>query len=389
MATPASLPPMTEPSPEYAVLQLAAQAAFGDSDVSTLAARVDEGLDWQHLYAEATRHGLLARLYARLTASVASPPADAEGYERLMRSLHRAVGPYTALTLFLTAEMRALAGVFERAELPYLVLKGPSLAEAYGGLGYRPFVDNDLLVRRDDFARVDAALHEAGFEREQRSPSRLRGYLYVHGEVTYWRRVTGQTSTLDVHTALVPPGLSYRESFDALRARARDITVAGTPVPALSWEDLLIALAVNGLKDQWRRLRLISDVAAVATMITDWPAVERRARAAGSLRTLHVALLLAAREVASPPPAPVLRRAEADLPADRLATWVSRHLHLPSDDGTKGWADRARLSLRSQDRWTGRLRYASFVAFRRLTERYVDPHGVHGTPPTPGEPPAA
>lgn len=363
---------MLEPSPESAVLKLAAKATFGDGDAAALADHVARGLNWQGLYTDVMRHGLMARLYARLTTSVQVPPPG-DGYARLMQSLHHAVTPYTALTLFLTAEMRALAEILDRVSLPYLVLKGPSLAEAYGGLGYRPFVDNDLLIRREDFERADAALSAAGWAREPRSRARLRTYLYIHGEVTFSRHAIGQTSTLDVHTALVPPGMSYRESFDDLHTRAQRILVAGASVPALSWEDLLIALAVNGLKDQWRRLRLVSDVAAVATMVTDWSAVEARAEAAGSLRTLHVALLLADREAASPPPAPVLERAAADAQAVRLAEWVGATLHRPANDHVQTFADRTRLYLRSQDHWTGGARYVSFVAFRRLTEWFVDP----------------
>lgn len=366
---------MSPPRPEYAVLQLAAASSFGEARERELAALVAQGLDWEYLFREAQHHALTPRLYMRLTRSVAAPPPD-EGYARLVRSLQHRVSPYAVLSLFLSAEMRAVAGVMEGAGLPYLVLKGPSLAEAYGGVGYRPFVDNDLLIRRADFERADDALRAAGFTRQARTPMRLRGYLYIHGELTYSRRVTGQVSTLDLHTALVPPGLSYREPFDALRARARLVPVGGAVVPTLAWEDALLALVVNGLKDQWRSLRLVSDVAAVAAMVADWDAVRDRARAARSLRGLHIAMRLAETEALSPPPEPVRAEAQADAAAGMLAGWIAARLRQPFDDQAKGWRDRAHLNLGAQDDWLGGLRYTSFVALRRMTERYVDPHGA-------------
>lgn len=364
---------MPPPRPEYAVLQLAAASSFGEARERELAALVGQGMDWEYLFQEVQHHALTPRLYTRLTRSVEAPPDD-EGYARLMRSLQRRVSPYAVLSLFLSAEMRAIAEVMDAAALPYLVLKGPSLAEAYGGVGYRPFVDNDLLIRRADFQRTDEALRAAGFERRTRTPMRLTGYLYIHGELTYSRIVTGQVSTLDLHTALVPPGLSYREPFDVLRDRARLVPVGGTTVPTLAWEDALLALVVNGLKDQWRTLRLVSDVAAVAAMVTDWDAVRARAHAARSLRGLHIALRLAESEALSPPPEALRAEVAADAHAVALADWIAARLRMPFDARPQGWRDRAHLNLGAQDDWLGGLRYTSFVALRRMTERYVDPH---------------
>lgn len=363
---------MPGPRPEYTALQLAAAASFDAARAEQLAGLVADGMDWEYLYQEATHHGLLQRLYVRLGQSVETPPAD-EGYARLLRSVQRVVSPLAALALFLSTEMRTLAAALDAAALPFLVLKGPALAEAYGGIGQRPFVDNDLLVRREDFDGVDAALRNAGFAAKEPAGGRRGAYLYIHGEMAYGRQVTGQVSTVDVHTAIVPPGMTYRESFDALHARARTLTVLGTPMPTLSWEDALVAQAVNGLKDQWRRLRLVADVAALATRVTDWPAVQARATATGTRRALHVALLLSAREGLSPPPPGVLAAAESDATARRLADWIGARLRQPTTLVSQRWSDRMRLTLASQDRWTGRLRYASFVTVRRLTERYVTP----------------
>lgn len=361
---------MTEPSPEYDAVRLAAAASFGDAEAAEMAALLSADLDWEKLYAEAVHHRLQARLYTRMQQCGAT---ESEDYRRLLRTLQRSVPAQVALSLFLTSEMAHLARALDAAALPYLVLKGPTLAEAYGGIGTRPFVDNDLLIRRSDFDRADAVFVAAGFQRRNKPPGRLAGYLYIHGEVTYGRQVASQISTLDVHTALVPPGLSYGETFEALHRRARPLPVGGAEVPALSWEDLLTALAVNGLKDHWSRLRLVSDVAAVVPFVSDWTALLDRAKKAGALRSIHLGLLLAAYEARAALPPEVLRRAEADKQAVALARWMGAYLRALTTDGLMDLRARARLTLRVQDGLKGQLKYGAFVLLRRVTERYVDP----------------
>lgn len=363
---------MLVPSPEYEAIRLASSARFGDDEGERLRALVGRELDWDRLFYEATYHGVQPVVYSRLRLLV-EPDARVAGLERAIRLLHQHVSARTAYSLFLAAEMARLAGGLARESVPFLVLKGPSLADAYGGFARRPFVDNDLLIRRADFNRLGVVLESLGFHRRARTPLRLAGYLYIHGEFSFSRTLTGQVSTVDVHTAVVPPGLPYQERFETLLGRGRMVGVGGTDVPVLSWEDLLIALSLNGFKDQWYRLRLVADVAATARMVSDWDAVFQRTDAARSRRMLTVALLLAVREGGLVLPAPILSRIEADPAAVRLSEWTRQKIQISSSAGTLPWADRVRLNMRSQDSVTGRVRYALFSAVRRITEAYVDP----------------
>lgn len=308
-------------------------------------------------------------MYARLRKIA----GDVEIPDRVLSTLQRAASARAAMALFLTAEMAVLDRALTDAGIDYLVLKGPSLAEAYGSLAHRPFVDNDILIRRADYERLDALLREIGFHHRVRAPLQRLGYLYIHGEDTFARRTTGQISTVDVHTALVPPGFSFAPSLSTLLERGRRMPIGGAHVPVLSWDDLLLTLAINGLKDQWHRLRLAADVAAVAGMVTDWPAVLDRARKGRCQRILFVALLLASTEAEAVLPPEVLAAARADHEALRLAEWLSEHLARVIEGGRFSNRERARLNLQSQDGFAQQVRYTAFVALRRLTEWYVDP----------------
>jgi hypothetical protein len=363
---------MTEPNPEYEAIRLATASVFDGAAAERLHALAEGGLDWGGVYAEAIYHGVQPVLYARLRAFAEAYPDEA-ALADLVSVLQRNVSARTAFSLFLTAEMAGLTRALDAAGVPFLALKGPSLAEAYGGVAYRPFVDNDVLIDRHDFDRVEAALVELGFERPPRTPLRLAGYLYIHGEFTFSRRVTGQVSTVDMHTALVPPGLSYHERLGVLLDRGRALSLGGATVRALSWEDLLIALCVNGFKDQWYRLRLVSDVAAAARMVTDWDAVFSRADASRSRRMVHTALALAEGEAGLDLPGPALARVRADARAVALSDRTRAYLRTTRRTGLLPWGGRVHLNLRSQDSLLGQVRYTAFAALRRATERFVDP----------------
>lgn len=357
----------TTDSPEYAFVRLLARARLTASQADELRQRAED-VDWRGVLGLAAHHRLLPLLWVHL-----SEHAQDAAPEEVVGALHRHARSTAVDVLFLSSEMARIARRFQEERVPFLVLKGPSLAEAYGGIAQRPFVDNDLLVRRSDFGRVEQTLLDLGFRRRKRSQRQLDGYLYVHGEYTFGRTVGDRVSTVDVHTSVTPRGYAYRGGVDDLEGRARTIHVSNEAVRALSWEDLFLALCVNALKDQWNRLRLASDLAEVGAFVDDWEGLERRAAEVGSLRAYRIGVLVATDEVGASFPEAVVTRARADRTAVGLAADVRAHLRTFHEERVMGSRDRARLVLQAQDGARGRARYLAYVAVRRLTERLVDP----------------
>ncbi len=277
----------------------------------------------------------------------------------------------SAHILFLLSEASRIASQLSDADVPFLVLKGPSLAEAYGGLAKRPFIDNDLLIRREDFGEVERVLLGLGFEQRKRSDAQQAAYLSVHGEYTFGRQEKGFVSTVDVHTRLVPFGLSYAPPFQDLVERSRTIPAGRSHVPVLSWEDIFLALAVNALKDQWDRLRLATDLAEVASTIEDWDALVERAENGGVLRAIHLAVLVVSGTVGCQFPEALARRARADRKATTLAEEAIRFLASSDVEKVRPGYDRFKLNMLVQDTVLGQLRYAGYAAVRRMTERLV------------------
>ena len=355
----------TAPSPEFDLLRLAARGELDPARARALTAAAAGALEWADVLQRGSHHKLLPLLHAHLRTHAGVP----ETVRALLLARARATSQQA---LFLLAEMARIGDRLRSEGLPFVILKGPSLADAYGGLAKRPFLDNDILVDPESFPRVERALLDLGFQERKRSALQQRGYLYVHGEYTFGRRVGPMGSTVDVHTRLVPFGYRYAPRVRDLLDRARDVPVAGSSVPAPSWEDTFVALCVNALKDQWNRLRLASDLAEVGTFV-DWGVVRERAARGRCLRAVRLAALVATDELDAEFPEAVVADARRDARAVDLSEHIRLHFQTFHLEHVLEGKDRARLNLLAQDGVRGQVRYSSYVALRRMTEWFVDP----------------
>lgn len=353
------------PSPlDFRVVRLAARAELTPERRRELDRAVAEGPTWTHVLRLGQVHGVLPLLDAHLGDAMPPEPAAA---------LHQHVKRSAIRVLFLASEMAALARTFQDAQISYLVMKGPSMAQAYGGTSRRPYVDNDLLIRREDFDRAEQVLTASGFRRRLRTGLKKALYLLVHGEYTFARVQGAMTSTVDVHTRLLPFGFAFDGPFEVLLERSRAMTVAGEEVPALGWDDLYLTLAVNALKDQWGRLRLASDFAEVAGMVADWSALLTRAKAGRCLRATRLAVLVSANELGAEYPPHVLEEARADWRAVRLARLVATRLREAHERPVMPSGQRFAFNALATDGPRGQGRYLWYATVRRATQWYADP----------------
>lgn len=352
---------------EFETVRLASAPVLDEARRSAIEAAVGEGPDWKRLLHLAGHHRLLPLLFSHLRDSDARVPED------VLAALKGYVRAQSIDVLHLTSEMALIGRRFEEDGIPYLVLKGPSVTAAYGEISLRPFSDNDLLVQRSDFAEVERALLGIGFNERKRGDRQQAGYLLVHGEYTFGRSVGEFVSTVDVHTRVVPFGLSYGPAFADLQARGRQVGVAGHDVPVLDWADLFVTLSVNALKDQWNRLRLASDLVAVGKMVEDWREVEDRARHEGVARAVRLAVAVSTEIAGAGIPPPVVERARRDARVETLKGRVVPFLASSHETPVRPGLARARFHMLAQDGLAGRARYVGYAAARRLTEGVFSP----------------
>jgi hypothetical protein len=100
---------------------------------------------------------------------------------------------------------------------------------------------------------------------------------------------------LEVHWAITPPFFSFALDADRLFQRSVRMDMLGKNVLALSPEDLLLILCVNGTKDIWGRLEISCCVAELLRNNPHlrWTKMLEEARRLGAERMLLLGLYLA------------------------------------------------------------------------------------------------
>lgn len=359
--------------PEHRLLVACSRTVLDEEQKDlALALLRDERLHWGNLVVMAGYHGVQPLLYAHLRG------LDEELLsEEHMTWLRGVVGARSAHSLVLLREIGSLAALFDREGLPFIVVKGPVLALAvYGGLAIRPFADLDLVIAPTDYARVEAVLAGQGYHSRAMGAAQKRSYLYIHGQYTFWRRLTDVGNAhvfLDVHTAVMPPGYTYTERFESLLERARPLVVGGAEVQTLEPEDLLIVLSFHGFKSRWDRLKYVCDVAEVihAYPDLDWDAVFERARAMHSQRIVRLNLYLAMVILDARLPERVRNDVLGDAHVIQLGTAIAERMPRQATMKVEPYLDRVRLNLFGQDSLLGGIRYGAYAAVRRLSELYL------------------
>lgn len=145
----------------------------------------------------------------------------------------------------------ASAQDLQAAEVSVMALKGAAVAPLYpGGLGTRPMVDVDLLVKPADVDRAVAVLRSHGFEEGGATPLPLA--LRARHALAF-RRVDGLAIDLHWHF------LAEFGDDRAVWARACHSTLGGTTILVPSPADQLLGTCVHGLGFSPAPVRWITD----------------------------------------------------------------------------------------------------------------------------------
>jgi hypothetical protein len=240
------------------------------------------------------RHHLGPYLLAHLDDPVLRTAFDAGQLARLTGQM----AAQRARQHALLDELERLAVRFVAAQRPFILLKGPYLAERFfGGADRRHFADLDLLVSPAELKPVQALLEGEGYRRLSTALlSTAACTRFTHG-FDFAR----DGLRLDLHWALAVHA-SYRLDNEALWRQAQTVAFRGRPVTVLSDEHLLLGHLLSLFEDLDRaaaRLKAFVDLDAMLTGLDaqlDWPhffvqrRAERTARICRTVLALHVNL---------------------------------------------------------------------------------------------------
>ena len=271
---------------------------------------------------------------------------------------HQGVGPLAALALLsveaeiLPAEIRAalrervqLGSLRAAIQVPELLAildaleargvaaiahKGQALSMlAYGRTGIRDSVDLDLMVHEGDVTAAEEVLGARGYRRN--SPGVLRPRLEAG-----WRKAWNETElvsddgwvVVDLHWRVCAARYPFRIDPTRLWSRPAGVRLADREVPVFPAETLLGLLCLHGAKDTWHKLVWLCDVDRLvrASPSLDWDELRSFAEESRCRRVVGLGLLLAARLLGTPLPAPVLARLSEERALADLASRVEREL---------------------------------------------------------------
>jgi hypothetical protein len=287
---------------------------------------IQQELDWSYLVRLGVEHRMIGLLHRHLsTAAKDLVPATTA---RTIRGLFL---ENLAWQFQLAGELHPLLTELERAGIPALPYKGPTLAERlYGDLGLRQSYDLDVMVRPADVARARYVLLARGYQPQEELTEAGRSFMLRNRYSEAFERE--DTLTVELHWAFTNGDISFPLTLDDLLPRLEIGQLGGMSVRRLRAEDLLLILSVHGAKHLWARFEWICGVAELirSSEGLNWQEILERARDLGVERMVTLGLVLARDLLDAPVPEEVITQCVTAQPhVLRLAEEVRRLLSAP------------------------------------------------------------
>ena len=156
-------------------------------------------------------------------------------------------------TLRIDAATAEVVGVLRDAEVPSILLKGPSIARWIYDGGSRPYGDCDLLVRCSDLDASERTLRTLGFE---------RGGLYsIPGDWPRHAAVYRRGDVMvDLHRTLFGVAADADRLWEVLAPHREQMRIAGANVDVLDPAGRAFVLALHSAKDGGRDEKPLRDL---------------------------------------------------------------------------------------------------------------------------------
>jgi Uncharacterised nucleotidyltransferase len=252
----------------------------GGGDLAHVVERHGARIDWRWIVERAAAHKVAALLAARMDACGVTPQLADD-----LRAQLRAIPDAAAASAGAAQQtLHELAELYERAAIPFLVIKGSVLAErVYGDPHLRPFEDVDVVVRPEDVGRAEQVLRSLGYrlgrirrllataphgeaEAQLAEAVTRRFYERFHHEIPFVPARGDQRLPVDLHWR-VAPAVVLNIGTEELWARTASVPVAGVRITTLDAEATLLHLAVHATTCSLAGFKLLPlcDVAWVVT----------------------------------------------------------------------------------------------------------------------------
>jgi len=341
-------------SRELRLVLLTAKTRLGEAERAELTRLCRESLHWETVLKLAGFHRTLPLLNLHLANEAGSfVPA------KIIQQLRTQFQLGAQRNLFLARELIKILDLFHANGIAAVPFKGPLLAiRFYGHIGYRNFLDLDLLVRKDSVLRAAQLLEFGGYVR----PDLQTGVLeqeHLQSQLGFdFRRSDGKVQ-VELNWALIQKWLRFRLDPEALWTRLGRARLAGVEIPVLEVEDEFLFLCAHGAKHQWERAFWISDLGEIirACPSLNWDRLLARSKQTGSRRVLLWGVRLAHDLLGAEVPPHVLKLAQDDAVVGQLTRKIMEQLAAQQEPQPGPQSKSDMLYLLEKERFTDKGAY--------------------------------
>jgi len=259
--------------------------------------------DWNLIAQRSVRHSVAPLLYFCLKQSGLHVPATTS------EKLHELYLGSVASNLHLYHELSKRLQVLKDASIPVVVLKGAHLGEiVYGYIGLRPMSDADLLLKKEDLARGQKRLMDAGHSPFS-NQIRLDLQWNIESSVDYLK-------------------IDMKKIWE----RARPEVIAGVEVLVLCPEDLILHICLHLSFQHLFQLAGVRSLCDIRESIEHynskikWTQVCSHASEWGVRNSVYLTLLLARDMMGANVPDDVMEDLKPDEFDHRVKTWAANQI---------------------------------------------------------------
>jgi hypothetical protein len=317
----------------------------------------DGCIDWDRLLRLARGHAVTPLLLPYL---IAQPAGTVPG--NVLSNLQEDVTTGAARNLLLASELLTISRAFRSCEIEHLSFKGPAMAASlFGSLDRRLSNDIDVVVPRHKLKQACSVLRELGFfDKSRLSSQQLDAVFRFSREHSFSRGGVD----LDLHWRLVETFASPSLEETGIWERAVETPLFGQTVPALSPEDLLIALCLHAGGHDWLHLSLFCDIAMLLLKNPqlNWETALRHVEDSNTRRIVCVSLHLTSLYWKAALPAEIQAQIAADPEVFAIADYTVTQLWPHPDSGFAKHAPFRWLLRRTRgERLRDRMRYVGGI----------------------------
>jgi hypothetical protein len=342
---------------ELAILLYASRMPAA-ADAHSFDTDLPEGcVDWDRLLRLARSHAVTPLLLPYL---IAQPAGTVPG--NVLSTVREDVTTGAARNLLLASELLTISRAFRTCKIEHLSFKGPAMAGSlFGRLDRRLSNDIDVVVPRHQLKQACSVLGELGFfDKSHLSSRQLDAAFHFSREHSFSRGGVD----LDLHWRLVETFASPSLDETGIWERAVETPLFGQTVPAMSPEDLLIALCLHAGGHDWLHLSLFCDIAMLLLKNPqlNWETAFRHVQDSNTRRIVCVSLYLTSLYWKAALPAEIQAQIAADPEVFAIAHYVVTQLWPQPDSGFAKHAPFHWLLRRTRgERLRDRMRYVGGI----------------------------